>query len=292
VKYRAEANEFEGDGHDGLAQVMWHVTDVCPLSCPYCFATKTSQSVEPAEIGPLCQVLHELGVLKVDIGGGEPMTFRHLPQVVESLSGLDIETTITTSGTGTHRQLDWLLGNLHIFSRVIISIDGPESIHDSLRGRKGSYLAAIELVRQVAASPVGRLRVNTVITPQLLNDSVLIALASDLAPRGPLEWCLIQPHEANATAGFSRYAVSDSDFSSAVRRAQVAIAGPSVPVSLVSRSRNDYTGYWVLYPDRSLRQHTDGPEDYVAAMDVLSTDVATIRDEILRRGQSVPLRTI
>ena len=74
MRYLPEVNAFAGSDHDGLAQVMWHVTDACPLSCPYCFATKSGRAVRAGDIDELASVLAKLGVLKVDIGGGEPLT--------------------------------------------------------------------------------------------------------------------------------------------------------------------------------------------------------------------------
>src|ERR1039458_7467188 len=92
-----------------LPQLMWHVTDRCPLGCPYCFATKTGLDFNPNQIDQLLNIFSQLGVRKVDIAGGEPLIWRHLPATVGGLMERRIAATITTSGVGSAILREWVL---------------------------------------------------------------------------------------------------------------------------------------------------------------------------------------
>ena len=69
------------------------------LSCPYCFATKLVET-ELDKIDDSMEVFKKLGVQKIDIAGGDPLTYSHLDVICNALSKLGIQMTLTTSGVG------------------------------------------------------------------------------------------------------------------------------------------------------------------------------------------------
>ncbi len=82
------------------------VTDLCNLRCVYCMP---HQGVKPTdsrnlltnhEIVRVSRVAARLGVVKVRITGGEPLTRHNLPSLIESLSGIEgiTDISLTTNG--------------------------------------------------------------------------------------------------------------------------------------------------------------------------------------------------
>src|ERR1035437_2200803 len=107
-RYNPVTNEFDRRltaSPSVLPQLMWHITDRCPLSCPYCFATKTGQDTSLSSLGEVVEVSGELGVQKIDLGGGEPLVFSGLPEVAVALHNAGIALTLTTSGFGSGSNL-------------------------------------------------------------------------------------------------------------------------------------------------------------------------------------------
>ncbi len=116
--YNPLTNEFTGTPEPQpsvLPQVMWHVTDRCPLSCPYCFATKTGEDFSIKKLEETLDLLKLLGVQKVDIAGGEPLVFPHLSRVIESAARAGFALTLTTSGVGPDANSNWLVSNAPFF---------------------------------------------------------------------------------------------------------------------------------------------------------------------------------
>lgn len=66
IKYDSDLNEFYSSSSDEvsiLPQIIWHITDRCFLSCPYCFATKLVET-ELDKIDDSMEVFKKLGVQK------------------------------------------------------------------------------------------------------------------------------------------------------------------------------------------------------------------------------------
>jgi radical SAM protein with 4Fe4S-binding SPASM domain len=77
----------------------------------------------------------------VTLGGGEPTLSRHLPQLVDHLSReKKLMTVLVSNGTLLHKYTPQLVKSR--LDKLCISIDGPEKIHDEIRGVKGSFQKA------------------------------------------------------------------------------------------------------------------------------------------------------
>lgn len=145
-------------------KIQWHLTDRCNLSCRHCYQ-ETEPGPEP-ETSDLLRVFegirHFFLFLKqqaaspprfhVSVTGGEPLIRSDLLDLLDDLSpyrhlfGLSILTNGTLIDASMARAL-----RKRAPDSVQISIEGPEAIHDGIRG-PGSYRkarqGAIHLIRQ------------------------------------------------------------------------------------------------------------------------------------------------
>ncbi|WP_329525616.1 radical SAM protein [Streptomyces sp. NBC_01462] len=256
MEYNADANTFSGNHHVGLPQVMWHITDVCALTCPYCFSTKSGLGTPFEYLEPIAERLKQIGVLKVDFGGGEPVSYERFDKAVDLCEQRNMHLTVTTSGVISPRSRHWLLENQERFARVIVSIDGTSIIHDRLRGRIGAFRDALGIMTDLL-SLGAKVRVNTVFTSAITRE-VIKNLQRILEAELLTEWCLIQPHPSNAKQHFDSYAIEDVNF-----RALVAWAREESnnETKLIERPRSAYVGYWTLHPGGRMRPQGTGSED-------------------------------
>jgi MoaA/NifB/PqqE/SkfB family radical SAM enzyme len=256
MQYDPRTNTFSGDNHVGLPQVMWHITDLCALTCPYCFSTKSRLGTPFENLEPTADRLKQLGVLKVDFGGGEPVSHERFGKAVDLCEAREMNLTVTTSGVISPRSRSWLIENHQRFARVIVSIDGTSLIHDRLRGRIGAFKDALELMVELI-SRRANVRVNTVVTSVITRD-VIAEMRQTLEAEGLPEWCLIQPHPSNAKPQFDDYAIDDSIFAGLTNWVRES----SNPVTkVIERPRSAYVGYWTLHPYGRIRPQSNGPED-------------------------------
>jgi cyclic pyranopterin phosphate synthase len=90
------------------------LTDRCNLRCAYCMPDDeyhfmpTQHLMQPAEIEEIARVFVSMGVDKIRLTGGEPLARRDFGEILQRLSSLPVELTLTTNATLLHRHLDAL----------------------------------------------------------------------------------------------------------------------------------------------------------------------------------------
>lgn len=266
IKYDSKSNEFyisNSDEVSTLPQIIWHITDRCFLSCPYCFATKTGRETPLDKLDDFMDAFKELGVQKVDIAGGDPLTYSNLSIICEELSKLGIQMTLTTSGVGKSEVKEWLINHAEMFSWILVSIDAPTpDQHDLLRGKVGTFDQLNDLIENLKKKQYKNIRINTVIT-KIFHEQESIDQFVDLIQEiQPQEWCLIQPHPANKKEKYDEYATNDIEFGDIVNNIKQKMAEKySVTLNITLRYNHNYSKYWVLYPNGKLKQHTEHSED-------------------------------
>jgi sulfatase maturation enzyme AslB (radical SAM superfamily) len=102
--------------------------------------------------------------IEVNWLGGEPLMLRGFVDLVHDIRArFFVSTTVTTNG--------WLpfagkMSKLATLDRITFSVDGPKHVHDSLRGRLGSWERILQNVRTLRACADwhGIVAVNSIIT--------------------------------------------------------------------------------------------------------------------------------
>ncbi|MFC0655712.1 GTP 3',8-cyclase MoaA [Mongoliitalea lutea] len=90
------------------------LTDSCNFRCSYCMPDEDIQSMPNAylmqvdEIELIAQKFVELGVKKIRLTGGEPLVRKEFPLILEKLSTLPVELTLTSNGVLIDRYLEQL----------------------------------------------------------------------------------------------------------------------------------------------------------------------------------------
>lgn len=105
------------------------------------------------EIRGFQQNLLEMGVKEITYVGGEPFVNRHLGEVISDARIRGIRSAVVTNGT----LLDDFM-QIHGFYAlpdvIILSLDGPQKIHDRIRGKRGTFrratgsIAGIQKIRK------------------------------------------------------------------------------------------------------------------------------------------------
>jgi len=120
-----------------LEEIDLHLTNGCQLSCAHCCfdAGKPLRDELPlsAWIGVLEQAA-ALGVKDLDLTGGEPLLYRDLEPLIRVAVSLGFDPTLQTNALALTPARMTRLESAGL-RRVMISLDGTEAAHDSLRGR-------------------------------------------------------------------------------------------------------------------------------------------------------------
>lgn len=185
---------------DGLVAAcrtaIWHSTRRCNLACQHCYylyqkEEKLDFSAE--EIESIVNNLASLGVEYVTLTGGELLANREtLCRATALLNELCIPFSVNTNGTLAPRELLSIFAS-SAYSRMIqTSIDGPEAIHDSMRGRKGSFAKTLATIRTLSEAGIF-VRVVSMLTSDWMKPETILATAKTLSNAGVRDWLVEVP---------------------------------------------------------------------------------------------------
>jgi radical SAM protein with 4Fe4S-binding SPASM domain len=140
--------------------LQWHITDRCNLRCRHCYQRGTSKK-EPtvaeagevaAEAAAMLRAWAKLyGVAfspSCNVTGGEPFVRDDLFPLMEAVGREGFALFLLTNGTLVDRSRALSLAALGV-QGVQVSFEGPQPVHDKIRGR-GAFRAAAAGVRVLA----------------------------------------------------------------------------------------------------------------------------------------------
>jgi MoaA/NifB/PqqE/SkfB family radical SAM enzyme len=145
------SKDFETSVRDGsfklraAAVVQLIPTEACNLRCPFCnqwgtngYFLNGSRKVESIDQQASISLIEKLSPADsmINVHGGEPFAYKEIDGLLAALAERDFDVLITTNGTlmKSHLPAVARIRNL----AFILSIDGDEATHDSVRG-KGTF---------------------------------------------------------------------------------------------------------------------------------------------------------
>jgi MoaA/NifB/PqqE/SkfB family radical SAM enzyme len=154
--------------------VLWRTTTRCNYACGFCAYDRrlggTRNEVAAAEVvrfGTLLADWMRTRGRRVMLSwlGGEPLLWRPIWEMSERLANAGLAVSATTNGSTLHHDAV-RAAVIATFDELTVSIDGPEAIHDRLRGRAGAWCRVRDGVRALVSdrgtAPL-RLRANVVL---------------------------------------------------------------------------------------------------------------------------------
>ena len=144
--------------------VQWHLTEKCNLACTHCYQEgRTIKEMTLPEIKSTVRHLSDTikqwsdsygipFVLGSSITGGEPFLRKDLPVVLKELADNHFNVSVLTNGTLVDKEKARMLADLPV-QGVQVSLEGPETIHEEIRG-KGSFSSAMKGVERLLDSGV------------------------------------------------------------------------------------------------------------------------------------------
>jgi len=173
--------------------VQLHLTERCNLSCTHCYQEK--------------RVMTEMGLPEIDgalrdisdtimqwsdsyeipfttsfnVTGGEPLLRKDLPEILQRISAHNFKSYLLTNGVLIKKEDARMFADLPI-SGVQVSLEGPQAIHEAIRG-KNSFSSALRGVGHLLDAGIA---VTLNVTLSEINEACfrdMVSLAADLGVR-------------------------------------------------------------------------------------------------------------
>lgn len=182
----------------GLREVYLHVTNRCANHCRHCYNRTNPREPNELTAAEWRRAIDDcvaLGATSFVFLGGDPLLRADLCKLVESVTGRHaLKARLFFNSSVTRTLAGELAAAGHRRLRPLVSIDGPQEIHDELRsaGNHATVFASIANLLAVGLEPVA----NAVLLRPTLPG--LPALARELAHAGVTRLHLILPHQRGA----------------------------------------------------------------------------------------------
>ncbi|MHB1179219.1 MAG: GTP 3',8-cyclase MoaA [Daejeonella sp.] len=152
------------------------LTDNCNLRCFYCMPeenyefTPASRLMQPGEIESLARIFVENGVDKIRLTGGEPLVRKDAAEIIERLSALPVDLSLTTNATRLHDFVE-VLEKARVRS-LNISLDTLDKDKFNIVTRRDGFQRVIDNIHLLLSRNV-KVKVNVVVMKGL-NDNEII----------------------------------------------------------------------------------------------------------------------
>lgn len=144
--------------------IQWHLTEKCNLKCRHCY--QSGRSGAELTLHRIRQVLDEISEMLhdwttlygmeftpgINVTGGEPFLRAGFFEIIEEIRTRGLNIHILSNGTLIDGDKARALARLGV-SGVQVSMEGPEPIHDEIRG-KGSFASAARGIRYLVEAGI------------------------------------------------------------------------------------------------------------------------------------------
>lgn len=133
-----ELVDGDTDGVSVLPVLVVHAHSSCNCRCVMCdiWKTKETKSFGTRDLEPQLESIRRLGVRWIVFSGGEPLMNPELPQLCATLRTEGIRLTLLSTGILLKKNAGAVAES---FDDVIVSLDGPSEIHDTIRRVEGAF---------------------------------------------------------------------------------------------------------------------------------------------------------
>lgn len=121
--------------------LVWIATNACNARCIHCSTEATKRlpgELSTNEVKKMFWELRNAGVFDIAISGGEPFVRKDMMEIIEYMASIGLKVGIGSNGSTVTKKITDKLKLFNV-SRLQISIDGTEEIHDLSRRWNGLF---------------------------------------------------------------------------------------------------------------------------------------------------------
>jgi Fe-coproporphyrin III synthase len=169
---RAAAGSVAGAGRiSSMPILLLHVHEHCNCRCLMCdiWQKTDGNELDLEDFSRHREALVRLGVREVVLTGGEALLHRGFERLCSFLRDCGVRVTLLTTGLLLQKLADVVADGV---DEIIVSIDGPEAVHDQVRRVKGAYQLIGKGIEQLRERKRG-MPVNARSTIQKANHNVI-----------------------------------------------------------------------------------------------------------------------
>jgi len=121
---------------------------VCNLKCQNCRLWKANyrklrgeykDQIKKEDVYLIQERISKIGIKRISYIGGEPFLERNIYDIASNAISNSVRTAAVTNGNALDNKSIEKICEKNLFESIVFSLDGPENIHDFIRGKKGAF---------------------------------------------------------------------------------------------------------------------------------------------------------
>lgn len=153
-----------------LNSVTLVVTNECNLRCKHCYVDagrKLGNELSLGEIKDLLKQLYLMGVMQLDITGGEPLLRPDIEAILEAIREMGFVVSLLTNGILLDEKIIEILSGMDI-KFVQIPLEGLQESHEFIRG-EGTFERCLDSIKLLKSKNIP-VQVRTTVTKRSLSE--------------------------------------------------------------------------------------------------------------------------
>lgn len=125
---------------DPFHTIQIHPSRKCNLACLHCYSSSGPEHREMLDVEALKKFLeyaYQHGFNNISVSGGEPFLYSGLSELFKYTKSLGYQNTMASNGMLLQSERNQRI--LEYVDLIAISLDGPEELHDKIRGQQGAF---------------------------------------------------------------------------------------------------------------------------------------------------------
>ena len=139
----------------------------CQLNCKYCYVDFVNKDKNTLEVDDYKDVFidaKKLGILTVDIAGGEPLLYKHIVELLDMIHQYGFKSHVVTNGVALNKYINYFDVQKELIDILHLSLDSANSqLHDSIRGKQGAHKASVENIKEYIKRNISPVYINYVL---------------------------------------------------------------------------------------------------------------------------------
>jgi MoaA/NifB/PqqE/SkfB family radical SAM enzyme len=209
------------------------------MSCAWCYVPFGGPRPDPGYCWRIVERVAEIGFQVITFGGGDPMMYPFLPDIVSAAKSRGLFVHIDTNGIGLRcsaKSMRFLESQVDLIG---LPLDGPDAAtHNRMRSSPAHFdllMAKLEWLSAIA----NKMKINTIVTAE--NGRAVIDMLTLVGQIAPARWSLYQYWPLSTGALVTvQHRISDGDFAEATRGLPQRIGTTCVEVNPLPVRRLTY----------------------------------------------------
>lgn len=166
--------------------VTFILTHRCNFQCDYCdIPSKAGAEMTTREFQRAIDELEGVGMARASFSGGEALLRRDAVEIIAHAKSRGLMTSLNSNAWLLEKRLPELDG---VLDMLVLSLDGPETVHDLVRRQKGSYARVIRIIEEARRRNIAVATITVLSGPNLGVVDEVLRIADQMG-----FWAYFQP---------------------------------------------------------------------------------------------------